>query len=102
MPSTVSYQIYNLSNPHFQEVEIQTQDNQILKGQFVQFKVLKGVIEYIYPAEKYCFLPETHKQQFWKTVGLNDGIFHEFPSYIKQFGLNHLKKIIIMPHMLIG
>lgn len=102
MQSTVSFQIYNLSNPHFQEVEIQTHDNQLLKGQFVQFKVLKGVIEYIYPAEKYCFLPESNKQQYWNSVSLNNGIFQEFPYYIKQFGLNHLKRITITPHILIG
>lgn len=95
------YPIYNLSNPHFQDVEIMTSGNKILKGQFVQFKVVKGNVEYLYPSEKYCFLPEDKQHVFWDNYILNNGEFSEFPSYIKKLGLNEIKKIIISPLLVV-
>ena len=59
MKSTLNtYSIYDLSNPHFCDVELLTSKNKTITGQFVQLKVVKGFVEYLYPAEKYCFLPK--------------------------------------------
>ena len=91
------YQIYNLANPHFNNVEILTDKNNIIKGQFVQFKVLKGNVEYIYPADKYCFLPVEKQEEFWTQIKITNGEFKEFPTYILKFGLDDMKKISITP-----
>jgi hypothetical protein len=96
-----AYQIYNLANPHFQDVEILTSDNKILKGQFVQFMVVKGIAEYVYPSEKYCFLPEEKRNVFWDNFIINNGEFSEFPSYIRKLGLNDIKKITITPLLVV-
>lgn len=96
-----AYPIYNLSNPHFQDVEVLTSGNKILKGQFVQFKVVKGIAEYIYPSEKYCFLPEEKRNQFWDNYLLNNGEFSELPKYIQLLGLNDIKKITITPLLVV-
>ncbi len=95
------FQIYSLSNPHFQRVELSTKNNGLLKGQFVQFKVVKGDLEYLYPAEKFCFLPEDKKIIFWKNYNLNNGEFKTFPDYIKLFGLNDILEICIEPLQII-
>jgi tellurite resistance-related uncharacterized protein len=95
--STPRYPIYNLANPHFNNVEIVTDKNKIINGQFVQFKVLKGDVEYIYPADKYCFLPVEKQEEFWNQVKINNGEFKEFPKYILKFGLDDMKKISITP-----
>lgn len=92
-----SYPIYDLSNPHFRDVEILTKENKTLKGQFVKFKVAKDSFGYIYPAEKYCFLPHENRESFWKSFQANGGEFKEFPKYIKQLGLNEMIKITISP-----
>jgi hypothetical protein len=95
---SMPYPIYDLSNTHFKHVEILTSKNEILKGQFVRFRVLKSNdIVYIYPSEKYCFLPEDNMTLFWDTYKANDGEFDEFPLYIKQFGLNDIAEITIKP-----
>jgi hypothetical protein len=99
--TTTPYMIYSLSNPHFQDVEIVTSEGKSLKGQFVQFKVLKGITEHIYPAEKYCFLPKEKRNLFWDNYILYNGEFNEFPNYIKLLGLNDIKKITIMPLLVI-
>lgn len=91
------YPIYSLSNPHFQNVEIVTDKNKILKGQFVEFKVVKGKVEYLYPADKYCFLPKEKQTIFWEKFNSNKGEFKEFPDYILKFGLDDMIKISIEP-----
>ena len=95
------FQPYSLANPHFSTTEIVTDKHKTIKGQFVQFKVIKGDLQYLYPAEKYCFLPEEFKKQFWREYELNNGLFTEFPNYVIQFNLLQLKKIIIEPTMII-
>jgi hypothetical protein len=79
--------LYDLSNDHFENVEVVTKGNISIKGQFVKFKVVEDDIEYLYPSEKYCFLPEENKKQFWKIYQSNNGEFRELPIYIKQLGL---------------
>lgn len=99
MRSTLpTYSLYDLSNPHFCNVTLLTNDNKVLEGQFVQFKVVKDKnFEFLYPAEKYCFLPENHRAEFWSHHNLNNGEFNDIPSYILQFGLNDLRSICIKP-----
>ncbi|MEO6302603.1 MAG: hypothetical protein ABIP51_05485 [Bacteroidia bacterium] len=97
MPKINNYPIYNLSNSHFQNVELVTTKSISLKGQFVQFKVVEDNIEYIYPSEKYCFLPNENKHQFWKLFNSKKGEFKELPNYIIQLDLTEIKKIIIEP-----
>lgn len=92
------YGIYDLSNPHFQNAEIITRENKNIKGQFVRFKIAENHNKYIlYPSEKYCFLPEDNKKEFWNACQLNNGVFGEKPAYIIELGLNDIKKIIIVP-----
>lgn len=98
---TSIYSIYSLSNPHFKNVEITTIKNKVMKGQFVQFKVLEGDIEYVYPSEKYCFLPEEKRAIFLNAINLNNGEFKEFPPYIAEIGLNDILKISIEPVLVI-
>jgi hypothetical protein len=96
------YGIYDLSNPHFRDTEVITSENKAIKGQFVKFKVAQSGNRYIsYPSEKYCFLPEKHKEEFWNIYQSDNGVFPEMPEYIKEFGLNDIKKIIILPVVLI-
>lgn len=101
IPELTAYPIYNLANLHFEKVEVMTKDDKILKGQFVQFKVLKGVVEYLYPSEKYCFLPEERKKGFWDAYLINNGEFKDFPEYIKLLSLSDIKKITIYPALVI-
>ncbi|MEI8137525.1 MAG: hypothetical protein WCH21_09410 [Bacteroidota bacterium] len=91
------YPLYDLSNTHFQNLEIITKANKSIKGQFVQFKVVKGIVEYLYPAEKFCFLSAENKKEFWNAYNLNNGEFKELPKYIKQLYLTDIIKIIIEP-----
>ena len=93
----ITYHIYELSNPHFQHVEILTDKDETLHGQFVEFKVVKDKIEYLYPSEKFCFLPDEFKNSFWEMHKSNKGEFTDLPSYIKLFGLNVIKKLVILP-----
>jgi hypothetical protein len=99
--ASTAYTIYSLSNHHFQNVQVLTTGNEVLRGQFVQFKVLKGVTEYVYPSEKYCFLPEEKRKLFWRDYTLHDGTFSEFPNYIKLLGLNDIKTITITPLLVV-
>lgn len=98
---TSVYSIYSLSNPHFKNVEITTIKNKVKKGQFVQFRVVEGDIVYLYPSEKYCFLPEEKRNVFFNAVNLNNGEFKEFPSYIEEIGLNDIAKISIEPELVV-
>lgn len=94
-----SYQVYDLSDSHFQNAEIITEENKSIKGQFVKFKVVtenkRGY--QMYPSEKFCFLPLENKKEFWDTCQINNGVFNELPAYIKEMGLDDIKKIIIEP-----
>jgi hypothetical protein len=92
-----NFHLYSLSNPHFERIEITTNNNSILKGQFVEFKVVNDDIEFLYPSEKLCFLPEEKKKLFWNDFTINKGEFSVFPSYIKLYGLNDILKICIEP-----
>jgi hypothetical protein len=92
--------LYDISNPHFRDTEILTSQNEILKGQFVQFKVVKGEFEYLYPSEKYCFLPKEHAADYWEHHTITNGEFREVPSYIRFLGLNDIKEIKIRPQLL--
>ncbi len=96
------YNVYDLSNPHLQNVEIVTIENIKVKGQFVKFKVIENSSGYIiYPSEKFCFLPSKNKQEFWDSYKINNGVFNEQPVYIKMLGLNEIKKIIIKPMIIV-
>ncbi len=99
MKSTLpTYSLYDLSNPHFAQVTVLTNDDKVLEGQFVQFKVVKDhSFEFLYPAEKYCFLPEAKRAEFWSEHILNNGEFTDMPPYILQLGLNDLRSICIKP-----
>lgn len=99
MKSTLStYSLYDLSNPHFSRVTLLTADNKEIKGQFVQFKVVKDSnFEYLYPSEKYCFLPEENRETFWEVHNNTNGEFNDFPKYVLQLGLNDIKQIRIEP-----
>lgn len=101
MRSTLpTYSLYDLSNPHFCKVTLVTQDKKALNGQFVQFKVVKDKeFEFLYPAEKYCFLPSEKQEQFWTAYASNNGEFKDFPSYILLLGLNDIRSIYIEPLM---
>lgn len=93
-----NYQVYDLSNPHLKNAEIITIRNESIKGQFVKFKVKENRSGYkIYPSEKLCFLPRENAKEFWDTYKMNNGIFNELPMYIKELGLDAIKKIIIEP-----
>lgn len=94
-------QTYDLSNPHFRQMEIITNKNEKLKGQFVRFSVRLGEYDCLYPAEKLCFLPEKHRKEFDDAVKINGGQFEKFPPYVKQFGLNEIKQILIVPVLVI-
>lgn len=101
-PILTSYNVYDLSNSHFQNAEIITNANVKLKGQFVKFRVTENKYGYlIYPSEKICFLPIENKKEFWDAYKLNKGQFDELPSYIKLLGLNEIKKINIKPLLII-
>lgn len=95
----ITYPIYDLSNPHFQNVEILTTKGEILKGQFVRFSVVELDVEYLYPSEKYCFLPEEKQKQFKESYEMCNGKFKKFPPYIWLFGLNDMASIKITPTM---
>ncbi|PBQ30542.1 hypothetical protein CNR22_01740 [Sphingobacteriaceae bacterium] len=103
MKSTLHiYSLYDLSNPHFSKVTLYTKDNKELKGQFVQFKVVKdSQFEYLYPAEKYCFLPEEKQEAFWAIHNKSNGEFTEFPASILQFGLDDIARISIEPLLVV-
>lgn len=93
-----AYNVYDLSNPHLQNGEIITNENNNIKGQFVKFKVTENKNGYkIYPSEKFCFLPLENKKEFLDAYKINNGVFNEVPAYIKILGLNEIKKIIIKP-----
>lgn len=98
---TKLFQIYNIANPHFDKVELLTNKRELLKGQFVEFRVVKDDFEYVYPSEKFCFLPEANKHIFWSDYKLNKGKFKYFPDYIKLLSLFDILKITIEPHQLI-
>jgi hypothetical protein len=98
---TKLFQIYSIANPHFDKVEVLTNKNELLKGQFVEFRVVKGDFEYLYPSEKFCFLPESHKGLFWSDFKINEGKFKYLPEYIKLLSLFDILKITIEPHQLI-
>jgi hypothetical protein len=96
------YPIYDLSNHHFQNTEITLNDNKKIKGQFVEFKVIKDINGYkIYPSEKLCFLPIENKKEFWDTYKINNGKFNKLPEYINEIGLNEIKKIITKPQLIV-
>lgn len=93
-----AYKVSDLSNPHFENVEIHTVHKGILKGQFVEFKVIENNNGYkIYPSEKLCFLPIENRKEFWDSYKINGRVFNELPTYIKELGLDDIKKIIIEP-----
>lgn len=96
------YRIYEMSNPHFQNAEIITGANKAVKGQFVRFKVIEDGLGYKeYPSEKFCFLPASHKKEFWDTYQAHDGIFEYKPDYIMELGLDEIRKIIIEPELIV-
>jgi hypothetical protein len=95
---TKLFQIYSIANPHFDKVEVLTSKHE---GQFVEFRVVKGDFEYVYPSEKYCFVPESHKTLFWSDFNMNGGKFNYLPDYIKLLSLFDILKITIEPHQLI-
>jgi len=103
MKSTLNtYSLYDLSNPHFSKVTLYTKDNKELKGQFVQFKIVKdNSFEYLYPSEKYCFLPEEKQEIFWAIHDQNNGEFKDLPAYILQLGLDDIKRISIEPLLVV-
>ena len=97
-----NYHIYDLSSPHFENAEIITDENKSIKGQFVNFKVAENGRGYkIYPSEKLCFLPAERKKEFWDSYQKNNGIFSELPAYIRELGLDDIKKIIIEPILIL-
>lgn len=95
--ASLAYPMYDLANDHFQNTEIITKNGRKVKGQFVEFRVVKGDVEYIYPSEKYCFLPEEKKREFWMAFKKNNGGFESLPPYIMQLGLHEISKILIEP-----
>lgn len=100
--SVTDYQVYDLANPHFQNAEIVTGDNKNSKGQFVKFQVIENNRGFKdYPSEKFCFLPVENKKEFWDDYKINNGVFDELPIYIKELGLDDIKKIIIEPLLIV-
>ena len=97
LPTQTPNYLYDLSNPHFENTELLLNDNRTLKGQFVQFKIVKGDVEYLYPAEKYCFVPEEHKKLFRHEYEWDQGAFRDIPSYVLQLSMAQIKQIIILP-----
>jgi len=97
LPGQIPNYLYDLSNPHFENTEIVLNDGRRLKGEFVQFKILRDNTAYLYPAEKYCFVPEERKELFWHEYEWNDGTLNEMPDYILQLSMAHIKQIIILP-----
>lgn len=96
------YDVYDLSNSHFQNAKIVTEENIKIKGQFVKFKVIENIVGLkIYPSEKFCFLPSENKNEFWDAYKINNGVFEELPPYIQLLGLNEIKKIIIKPTLIL-
>lgn len=96
------YNVYDLSNSHFQNIEIITSENKSMKGQFVKFKVVTENRQgyQMYPSEQFCFLPLENKKEFWDAYKINNGVFNELPAYIKEMGLDDIKKIIIEPMLI--
>lgn len=97
LPTQTPNYLYDLSNPHFENTELLLDDGKKLKGQFVQFRILKGDVEYLYPAEKYCFVPEDQKKLFWHEYEWNEGIFTDIPPYVLQLSMAYIKQITILP-----
>src|SRR5438128_7948 len=95
-----AYPIYDLANDHFQHAEIITADGEKIKGQFVRFKVVEDKLECLYPAEKFCFLPEENKMEFWGHYRLKNGEFDKFPPYLLKLGLNDIIEIKIHPALI--
>lgn len=97
LPTQTLNYLYDLSNPHFENTELLLADGSRLKGMFVQFRVLKGEVEYLFPSEKYCFVPEDKKKLFWHEYEWNEGAFREIPEYVVQLSMSHIKQITISP-----
>ena len=100
-PDKALYPIYDLSNPHFAEVEVVTAGNEQLRGQFVRYKVASGKVEYLHPSEKYCFLPRAHQKEFWSAFNSNDGAFASEPPYIRFLSLSDIREIRITPRTIL-
>jgi len=98
---TSIYPIYDLANAHFKNAEIITKDNQRIKGQFVRFKVNGVGGQCIYPAEKYCFLPEKYNEVFGQEFNSKNGELNEVPEYIMFLGLDDIAEIIIRPALIV-
>ncbi len=94
--------LYDLSNSHFNNTTLITLEGKEMQGQFVQFKVVKGRVEYLYPAEKYCFLSKEFHNQFWNHHASNNGEFNEFPPYVIELSMRHIKEIKIIPALVPG
>lgn len=96
------YDVDDLTNPHFRNAEIIMHNEQIIKGQFVKFKVPENGKGFkLYPSEKLCFLPEENGKEFRDQYELNNGIFRERPAYIIELGLDEIKKITIEPILIL-
>lgn len=89
--------IYDLSNHHLRNVKLTLSNGNTLEGQFVQFKVIKGEVGCLYPAEKYCFLLKKDEGEFWYNYNRHEGEFPDFPPHVIQLGLNEIRKIEITP-----
>lgn len=100
-PDIQIYPIYDLANPHFSKVEIITAHNEKLVGQFVRYRVVCGAVEYLQPSEKYCFLPESHHEEYWATYLSTNGEFKCEPSYIRHLSLSEIHEIKIIPNLVI-
>ncbi len=99
LPTQTPNFLYDLSNPHFALAEIVTDEDKTIRGRFVQFKVIKDNLEYLYPAEKYCFVPEEKSKLFEHEYQWHEGAFTQFPPYVMQLSMLHIKKITLVPQL---
>lgn len=89
--------LYNLSNFRFQNVEITTDKNETIFGQFVNFYVQKDIVKKVYPSDSYCFVQKINSREFWELYNSVHGVFEEFPEQVMIFKQHEIIKIVIYP-----
>lgn len=99
MPVLTLEHIYDLANEHFGDVTLATTDGKKQKGKFVRFKISGTLGDCVYPAEKYCFLPEENTEEFEHAMKKYEGVLPGFPPYILQLGLHEIREITIHPDL---
>ncbi len=82
LTETTVNSIYDLANDHFRATEIITNNNKKLKGRFVRFRLSGNIGDCVFPASKFCFLPEEYYGKFLKDLKKHKNLIPSFTEYI--------------------